>query len=535
MNRKKFLCMIVLACILLSGLAFPVSAEEDGSLSVGYVLEDRPDRLYVFLDAEEGGDVEFSLNEQLMNKRESLELFKDSDQYVHYFLVLDRSGSMDDYKEQIKKFAQDLMENTEVKAKVTLLSLGENFKSKPEMEIILDKKRLLQRLSDIAYEEQTTDLYDGIAYALAYAEDQGRSGGELYYMILLTDGEPDTGSEEPTADQIKASIEEKKDLLFTAVKLGDNENAADLSFCDYIADQEPASAAQEIAGRINSIYTVCFELDSPVDKNSDINIKLFFRNGENDGNGEKKPREIAGVPIVKGGAAQQEEEIQEEALQEEEKGRAEQEEESETAGSEKQEPGEETSGSEEQQPEEEAAGSEEEESSEEEPLEKEEESMEQIPGGADDTEQKEPSRLGRIPLYGVLLLAGIAAGCGLALLWKKRREDPAMAEDSGRTGQHQGISLCVEVISGRCLTKKRNFSLDRDVIIGSGRKCDIIWEDADVSEQNARIFTRDGLVYIEDLDSRYGTAINGMRIHTPNRLRDGDVVLIGRVQFRVLL
>lgn len=110
-----------------------------------------------------------------------------------------------------------------------------------------------------------------------------------------------------------------------------------------------------------------------------------------------------------------------------------------------------------------------------------------------------------------------------------------MAEDSGRTGRHQGVSLCVEVISGRCLTKKRNFSLHRDVIIGSGRKCDIIWEDADVSEQNARIFTRDGLVYIEDLDSRYGTAINGMRIHTPNRLRNGDVVLIGRVQFRVLL
>lgn len=94
--------------------------------------------------------------------------------------------------------------------------------------------------------------------------------------------------------------------------------------------------------------------------------------------------------------------------------------------------------------------------------------------------------------------------------------------------------LCIEVLSGQYASKKKNFTMGRTLIIGSEKACDIIWREPEVSGQNARIFMHEEALRIEDLDSPCGTAINGMRIFAPNRLRSGDVVSIGeKVQFRV--
>src|SRR3970040_397694 len=61
-------------------------------------------------------------------------------------------------------------------------------------------------------------------------------------------------------------------------------------------------------------------------------------------------------------------------------------------------------------------------------------------------------------------------------------------------------------------------------LIGRGRECDIVVPDRQISRQHARISrTADG-VQVEDLGSKNGTHVNGVRIEGPTGLSGGGVV-----------
>ncbi|MFP4344124.1 MAG: FHA domain-containing protein [Anaerolineales bacterium] len=55
-----------------------------------------------------------------------------------------------------------------------------------------------------------------------------------------------------------------------------------------------------------------------------------------------------------------------------------------------------------------------------------------------------------------------------------------------------------------------------------------------VSRRHARVYTRDGVCYVEDLDSTNGTFLNGERLtpYLPYKLHDGDVLTLGTLQIR---
>ena len=61
--------------------------------------------------------------------------------------------------------------------------------------------------------------------------------------------------------------------------------------------------------------------------------------------------------------------------------------------------------------------------------------------------------------------------------------------------------------------------------------CDLVWSDRCVSKKNSRIYIKDQTIYIEDLNSKEGTVLGGMRLYAPNPLRSGDVISIGAVSF----
>ena len=97
-------------------------------------------------------------------------------------------------------------------------------------------------------------------------------------------------------------------------------------------------------------------------------------------------------------------------------------------------------------------------------------------------------------------------------------------------------AVCIrfEVERGRCLTRERSLYLVQDLIIGRSQECDLVFDEPDINDRNSRIIMQNGEIYLEDLDSTKGTAIGGMRIYAPNRLRSGDVITIGKtVQIRV--
>jgi hypothetical protein len=69
--------------------------------------------------------------------------------------------------------------------------------------------------------------------------------------------------------------------------------------------------------------------------------------------------------------------------------------------------------------------------------------------------------------------------------------------------------------------------LQRDrFLIGRGPECDIVVPDRQISRQHARISRTAVGVQVEDLGSKNGTHVNGVRIEGPTTLQDGDVVQV---------
>ena len=72
------------------------------------------------------------------------------------------------------------------------------------------------------------------------------------------------------------------------------------------------------------------------------------------------------------------------------------------------------------------------------------------------------------------------------------------------------------------------FALGGELTVGRGGGCGIVLgDDTFVSQVHARLYRRDGDVYVEDLGSRNGTFVNGEAIGGATRLRRGDQVQFG--------
>jgi hypothetical protein len=68
--------------------------------------------------------------------------------------------------------------------------------------------------------------------------------------------------------------------------------------------------------------------------------------------------------------------------------------------------------------------------------------------------------------------------------------------------------------------------------IGRARANDICIEDSFASSRHARLYDREGVVYIEDMNSTNGTYVNGRRLGAQQVLRPSDKIRIGDTEFR---
>ncbi len=72
------------------------------------------------------------------------------------------------------------------------------------------------------------------------------------------------------------------------------------------------------------------------------------------------------------------------------------------------------------------------------------------------------------------------------------------------------------------------------VVIGRTDAADIPLADSSVSRRHARLFTRDGRWFVEDLGSRNGTQLNGRTVREPASLAPGDQIRIGDTILRIV-
>ena len=74
----------------------------------------------------------------------------------------------------------------------------------------------------------------------------------------------------------------------------------------------------------------------------------------------------------------------------------------------------------------------------------------------------------------------------------------------------------------------QNWPLDGEVVIGRGPGCTIRVADDFASQSHARLFSRDGKWYVEDLGSTNGTFLNKDRVTQAMPVRRGDRVVVGQ-------
>lgn len=69
--------------------------------------------------------------------------------------------------------------------------------------------------------------------------------------------------------------------------------------------------------------------------------------------------------------------------------------------------------------------------------------------------------------------------------------------------------------------------------VGRARDNDLVLRDAEVSRTHVRFETRNGIVYVDDLDSSNGTFLNGQRVSEAIEVREGDRIDVGTTRMLV--
>lgn len=96
----------------------------------------------------------------------------------------------------------------------------------------------------------------------------------------------------------------------------------------------------------------------------------------------------------------------------------------------------------------------------------------------------------------------------------------------------RGVDAWLIVERGGGLTRDERFDLLGGLSIGRSKEADVQIEDRYASSIHARLFSREGRHFVEDMKSTNGTLLNGGALNGEAELVDGDTVQIGDTVFR---
>jgi len=101
---------------------------------------------------------------------------------------------------------------------------------------------------------------------------------------------------------------------------------------------------------------------------------------------------------------------------------------------------------------------------------------------------------------------------------------PAAAQPSKRAKEAKPGELTIVEPSSQ---RGRGFPLGDELTIGRAAGCSVTLDDTYVSQIHARLFSRDGQYFVEDLGSTNGTYLNRARVSGPMVIRPGDRLQVG--------
>jgi len=538
MKKQNVLICLVLLLALLCGL--PANADTADSVAAGFV-QDGEIFAYFNLQTDDVKDLNVrvqtgSVMQAGSDTLSAVTTFAESDFPVHYYILLDRSTSMYWHWVQTEAFVETLLENSTADVRTTLATFGDAFEV--ELAAAEDTAAVMKKLHDISYDEEQTDLYKGIDEALDDIAKLQRVRGELVQVILITDGVPLYVSDEPTPEEVTLRVERTPELIFHTLMMYNEEDLGIGSgLQQYVGFEDTAmaeEAADEIIAYTDSLYTAAWKPASvPAEGRSDL--QFIFTRGQT----IEMVLPLGSVPVLGHAGApdltvSSEPDSSAESSSAPESSEPESSEETSSAP-ESSEP--ETSTETPSLPE----TSEEDEPQSEQSEESEAESSE--PASSEETEENTTGLGGFFASLGMgtWILIGVIGGVVLLLIillvvillvlsHRKKQRKAAQKRAAPPVG---AVMLRLEVLDGRCLRVRKPLFVADELFIGTDMNGGIVWDEPAMAEKNTRLFMQDGVLYIEDLDSPEGTALGGMRIFAPNRLRSGEIISIGMVQFKL--
>lgn len=123
---------------------------------------------------------------------------------------------------------------------------------------------------------------------------------------------------------------------------------------------------------------------------------------------------------------------------------------------------------------------------------------------------------------------------------ERRLKEQCLSSMEGNTGDDE-LTRCetqnrISLVNVNDSNEEYRVPMERYVIIGKNEaKCSLaIKDDPSVSGQHCKILLSEGFYILSDMDSTNGTKLNGKRINKPVPIENGDVIGIGRREFRFM-
>lgn len=514
-KRVAALCLTALLSILLS---IPAQAVGEATVLSGF---GQGEHLYTFVQLNEQDTQGLSArfqpagNARYANASLGPQLLSQRPVPVLYLLLVDRSASMGLRGKVVESFLSALLQADETAAMFSLATFGEGFRV--ELEDTSDPSALQAALRGISYDAGQTNLAQGVLDALNYLERRPRATGELVNLVILTDGIPDNSGESPTLEEAAQRVEGASGVLTHTFGIAASSREESPQALDALSalgvgahtvleqgGQNPQPQAATIAGLVNGLCALRFDLTEPQGGDSLSGQLYFFQSGEGEQRllfttqvptlpmlGESSvpgtapsPSSVPSTPPVPSATP----EVSVTPM-----------------------PSGDPNTSASPQPDDPApsqsAGL-----------------LAQLQGDGSNSSGGLP---GWVLPVGIGVGAVLVAGIVLLVMLRRKKSSPPPTNRQG------GIYMRLEIISGHYAGKGQELTLFDELIIGRDRSCDLPWKEPDLAPRSARIFQRDHVIYIEDLGSGCGTALGGMRLHGPNRLRSGDEISLGPVRFRL--
>ena len=125
----------------------------------------------------------------------------------------------------------------------------------------------------------------------------------------------------------------------------------------------------------------------------------------------------------------------------------------------------------------------------------------------------------------------------LRVAWVEVTAPPTPAPAGSAAGRgastESGDAARLRIVEPSSL-RGRTYDLGQEVTMGRAGGCQVaLPDDTYVSQLHARIYRRDGRLWLEDLKSTNGTYVNAKKVSAPVALRRGDRVQVGRTVLEV--